>query len=57
MCNLALRFVFSPFSTVTTSPEEEGAGLCISRAFVCLFCARYFLPFFSSSWCPVGCGF
>ena len=27
-----------PFSIVITSFEEEGAGLCASRAFVCLFC-------------------
>ena len=29
---------------------EEGAGLCTSRAFVCLFCTCKFLSFFSSSW-------
>ena len=33
-----------------TSLGEEGAGLCASRAFVCLFCT-IFLSFFSSSWC------
>ena len=35
-----------------TSLGEEGAGLCASRAFVCLFCTLYFfLSFFSPSWC------
>ena len=27
-----------PFSIVISSLGEEGAGLCASRAFVCLFC-------------------
>ena len=39
------------FSILITSFGEEGAGLCFSRAFVCLFCACMFLSFFSSSWC------
>ena len=30
--------VVIPFSIVITSLGEEGAGLCASRAFVCLFC-------------------
>ena len=30
---------------------EKRAGLCDSRAFVCLCCTRQFLSFFSSSWC------
>ena len=44
MLSHALRFVlvfcacvfFSPFSTVITSPGEERACLCVSRAIVCL---------------------
>ena len=39
------------FSILITSFGEEGAGLCASRTFVCLFCACMFLSFFSSSWC------
>ena len=38
------------FSILITSLREEGAGLCVSRTFVCLFGACMFLPFFSSSW-------
>ena len=34
-----------------TSLGEERAGLCASRAFVCLFCTGQSLSFFSSSWC------
>ena len=30
---------------------EEGADLCASHAFFCLFCMCCFLSFFSSSWC------
>ena len=48
MFSLALLFVlvfFSSFSIVITSLREDRAGLCASRAFVCLFC------FFFSSWC------
>ena len=41
------------FSIHITSLGEEGAGLCASRIFVCLFCACIFLSFFSSSWCRV----
>ena len=33
-CSLSSCFVIS-FSIVITSLEEEGAGLCASRAFVC----------------------
>ena len=35
-CSLSSCFVI-PFSIVITSLGEEGAGLCVSRAFVCLF--------------------
>ena len=38
-------------SILISSLGEEGAGLCTSRIFVCLFCACMFLSFFSSSWC------
>ena len=38
------------FRFLNTSLEEEGAGLCASRTYVCLFCACMFLSFFSSSW-------
>ena len=31
--------------------KGEGVGICISRIFVCLFCACMFLSFVSSSWC------
>ena len=34
-----------------TSLGEEGAGLCASCAFVCLFCRSISVPFFYSSWC------
>ena len=33
------------FSVLITSLREEGAGLCASRTFVCLFCACMFCPF------------
>ena len=33
------------FSILITSLGEEGAGLCASRTFVCLFCACMFLSF------------
>ena len=36
-CSLSTCF-FSPFSIVITSLGKEGAGLCASRAFVCLVC-------------------
>ena len=36
-CSLSSCFVI-PFSIVITSLGEDGAGLCASRAFVCLFC-------------------
>ena len=35
-CSLFSCF-FVPFSIVITSLGEEGAGLCASHAFVCLF--------------------
>ena len=38
-CTFSLCF-FRPFSIVVTLLGEEGAGLCASRAFVCLFCTR-----------------
>ena len=41
------------FGNGITLLGEEGAGMCASRAFVCLFCASEFLSFFSSSWCRV----
>ena len=46
-CSLSSCFVL-PFSTVISSFGEEGAGLCASRAFVCLFWACWFLSFFFS---------
>ena len=36
------------FSILITLLGEEGAGLCASRTFVCLFCACMFLSVFSS---------
>ena len=38
------------FSIMNISLGEEEAGLCASRAVVCLFCTHLILPFFSSSW-------
>ena len=49
-CALSSCF-FGLFSIVIISLGEEGASLCVSRAFVCLLCARYVLSFYSSSWC------
>ena len=49
-CSLASCLVIS-LSIVIASLGEEGAGMCASRTFVCLFCACSFLSFFSSSWC------
>ena len=37
-CSLSSYF-FIPLSIVITSLGEEGAAICASRAFVCLFCA------------------
>ena len=60
-CSFPSCFVI-PFSIVIDSLGEEGAGLCASRAFVCLVCTCkgfFFLSFFSSSqkWClGGGCG-
>ena len=65
--SLALLFVvvcFQSFKHLITSHGEERAGTCASRAFVCLFCTRwffFFFVFFSSSWCQglaaaCGCG-
>ena len=64
MFSLALLFVlvfFSPFSIVITSFGEERAALCASCAFICIFCTRYVLSIFSSSWyqglaAACGCG-
>ena len=39
-CSLFSCCFFSPFSIVITSFGEERAGLCASRASVCLFCTR-----------------
>ena len=44
-------FFFSPFNIVITLLGEERAGLRVSCVFVCLFGTRYFLSFFSYSWC------
>ena len=50
-----LVFFFSVLlSIVITSHGEEGAGLCASRAFVCVFCTRQFLSVFSS-FCSQAC--
>ena len=49
-CSLSSCF-FILFSIVINSLGEEGAGLCASRAFVCLFCTCQFLSFVSSSCC------
>ena len=49
-CSLSSGFVIL-FSIVITSLGEGGAGLCASRAFVCLACRCKFLFFFPSSWC------
>ena len=49
---LALCFRVLFFSTVKHSDHlawDEMAGLCASRAFVCLCCTHQFLFFFSSS--------
>ena len=36
---------FIPFSIAITLFGEDGAGLCASYAFVCLFCTCRFCPF------------
>ena len=58
-CSLALCF-YIHFSIVITSLGEEGAGLCASRALVCLFRTCSFLLFFLfplvSGVSGVGCG-
>ena len=36
-CSLSSSFVI-PFSILITSLGDEGAGLCDSRAFICLLC-------------------
>ena len=49
----SLKSSRASFSIVITSLGEEGAGLCASRAFVCLFvclfCQCYFFCHFSLS--------
>ena len=52
-CSLSLCFVI-PFSILITSLLEEGAGLCASRALVCLFCTCLFL--FFVFFLPLGVG-
>ena len=49
MFSLASLFVLIFFSIAITSLGEKRAGLCVSRASVCLSCTHYFLSFFS--WC------
>ena len=45
------------FSILITSLGEEGAGLCASRTFVCLFCAcMFFVLFLFLLVSMVGCG-
>ena len=45
------------FSILITSLGEEGAGLCASRTFVCLFCAcMIFVLFLFLLVSRVGCG-
>ena len=43
LCSLSSCLVI-PFSSVVTSLGLEGAGLCASRAFVCLFSTCFSLP-------------
>ena len=48
-CPLLFVSVFTVlFRILITSVGEERAGLCTSRAFVCLFCLRQLLSLFSS---------
>ena len=49
-CSLS-SWLFVPFSIVINSHGEEGACLCASHEFVCLFCRCCFVFFSSSSWC------
>ena len=52
MFGLALLFVyvfFCPFSILVTLIREEGAGLCVYRAFS--YAHGNLCHFFSSSWC------
>ena len=44
-CALCPRVSSILFSTVITSLGKEGPGLCVSRAFVCLFYVYKFLSF------------
>ena len=48
---VVLVFISVLCSIVITSLGEERAGLCACREYVCLFCTRQFLSFFSSTWC------
>ena len=57
--SLLVRFVLVFlyfFSLVVTSLGEEGAGLCASSAFVCLFCTCFFFFFFCPFSLPLGVG-
>ena len=56
-CSLSSCF-FIPFSIVNASLGEEGASLCASRAFVCLFVLHVlvFVLFLFLLMSGVGCG-
>ena len=45
------------YSSVITTLGEERAGLCASRAFVCLACMHYFCLFLFLLVSEVSCGF
>ena len=56
-CFLSICF-FGPFSILITLLEEEEAGLCAYRAFVCGLCARWSVSLFLFHLVSgVGCGF
>ena len=49
---LMLLFFFSIlFSITITSLGDDGAGLYVSHASVCLFCIHNSVSYLSSSWC------
>ena len=54
MFSLTLHLVLMFFSPILScsSLGEVWAGPCVSRAFVCLSCIRYFFVFLYSSWWP-----
>ena len=54
-CSFSSCF-FIHFSIVITSLGEEGADLCASRAFVCLFCTLVFVLFLFLLVSRIGCG-